>query len=67
MFRRESAYRCPVCGWQGAQEPGSFGGEGYCPECGTLMYPMSWASTWGVVLLLVAAVVGVVAAVAWWR
>jgi len=61
---RELSYRCAVCGWRGQLEPVDAGDAAPCPRCGVFLYPASWARTWGVALLLMAATVGAVAAVA---
>lgn len=62
---RELSYACHVCGWRGRQEPTSFSDldEAYCPNCGTMLYPQSWAQTWGLALLLVGGCVGLIFAV----
>jgi hypothetical protein len=56
------SYRCEVCRWQGRQEPLDAGDAAPCPNCGVYLYPLSWAQTWGVALLLIGASFGVVAA-----
>ncbi len=62
MRVRERSYHCAVCRWQGQMEPVDAGDAAPCPQCGVSLYPLSWAQTWGVALLMVAAAVGVVAA-----
>jgi DNA-directed RNA polymerase subunit RPC12/RpoP len=57
---RERSYRCAVCRWQGSAEPVDAGDAAPCPQCGVYLYPLSWAQTWGVALLLVAGTLGVV-------
>lgn len=61
-MRRDRAYRCEVCGWQGRAEPLDAGDASPCPSCGVFMYPQSWASTWGVVILIIALTVGLIVA-----
>jgi hypothetical protein len=59
MGWRDKPYECPLCGWQGArtfapdQDP-------ICPECGSDMVRRSWFDTWGLTLLIFAAIVGLV-------
>lgn len=60
MRPRELAYRCSVCGGQGSMEPLDAGNAAPCPNCGVYLYPLSWARTWGVTLLLVGASVALV-------
>ncbi|MBX9582369.1 MAG: hypothetical protein K2X87_18865 [Gemmataceae bacterium] len=64
MGPRERPYRCAVCGWQGLLEPADAGDAAPCPDCGVYLYPLSWASTWGLALLLVAGTLGLVLAAA---
>ncbi len=64
MAPRERSYRCRVCGWQGQMEPLDAGDAAPCPNCGVYLYPLSWAQTWGVALLLIAGSVAFVAAAA---
>lgn len=59
------AYACPVCQWQGAAEPTEPGDGALCENCGCLLYPRSFGETWGVVLLIVASVLVLVALVAY--
>jgi hypothetical protein len=48
-------------------EPLDAGDAAPCPQCGVYLYPLSWARTWGVALLLVGVSVAVVGIVAvWW-
>jgi hypothetical protein len=46
-------YRCGVCRWQGPLEPEDAGDAAACPQCGVYLYPLTWAQTWGLALLLV--------------
>ncbi len=62
MRAHERSYRCAVCRWQGQLEPIDAGDAAPCPNCGVYLYPLSWAQTWGVALLLIGASLGVVAA-----
>ncbi len=57
----ERSYRCQVCRWQGRAEPVDVG-DAPCPNCGVYLYPLSWAQTWGVALLMIGATLGFVAA-----
>jgi uncharacterized paraquat-inducible protein A len=61
MRARERSYRCQVCGWQGRAVPIDAGDAAPCDRCGTYLYPLSWASTWGLALLLIAGTAAVVA------
>ena len=60
-------YACHVCGWQGSLEPTEPGGGAMCENCGVLVHPTAWGSTWGVTLLILGAVVGLVLLVAYLR
>lgn len=57
----ERSYRCEVCRWQGRAEPVDAGDAAPCPNCGVYLYPLSWAQTWGVALLVIGASLGFVA------
>jgi hypothetical protein len=37
----------------GAVEPEDTGDAAPCPKCGLYLYPLTWAQTWGLALLLV--------------
>jgi len=47
------SYRCDVCRWQGQLEPLDADNAALCPQCGVYLYPLSWAKTWGVALMLI--------------
>ena len=64
---RELPYRCSVCGWQGTEQPSALTDDAYCPNCGTIMFPLSWASTWGIVLAMITVVIGGMALFFHWR
>jgi hypothetical protein len=61
MAARLRSYRCEVCRWQGTAEPHDAGDAAPCPNCGVYLYPLSWAQTWGVALLLIGGSLGVAA------
>jgi uncharacterized paraquat-inducible protein A len=58
----ERSYRCEVCRWQGRLEPIDAGDAAPCPNCGVFLYPLSWAQTWGLALLMIAVTLGGIAA-----
>lgn len=60
MRSPERSYQCAVCRWQGRQEPTDAGDAAPCPQCGVLLYPLSWARTWGAALALVGGTVAFV-------
>ena len=64
MRARERSYRCTVCGWQGRQEPVDAGDAAPCPRCGVYLYPLSWAQTWGLALLIMLATAAALVAIA---
>ena len=64
MRARERSYRCHVCGWQGRAEPIDAGDAAPCGRCGVYLYPLSWTSTWGLALLIMAGTAAVVVALA---
>lgn len=64
---RELSYVCPVCQWQGTAEPCEPNQDASCPNCGTLMYPQTWAQTWGTALSYIGVAVAFVALYAFWR
>ena len=67
MGPRQLSYQCEVCRWQGQLEPVDAGNAAPCPQCGVYLYPRSWAQTWGLVLLIVGACLGLIFAVAYLR
>lgn len=54
------SYRCGVRRWQGQLEPEDAGDAAACPQCGVYLYPLTWAQTWGLALLLVGLSLGAV-------
>jgi DNA-directed RNA polymerase subunit RPC12/RpoP len=64
MRSREMSYRCAVCRWQGQLEPVDAGDAAPCPHCGVYLYPLSWVSTWGLALLIMAGTAAALVAVA---
>jgi hypothetical protein len=64
MCPRQMSYRCAVCRWQGRLEPEDVGHAAPCPQCGVYLYPLSWAQTWGLALLIMTATAATVVAVA---
>jgi DNA-directed RNA polymerase subunit RPC12/RpoP len=64
-MRRVRSYRCKVCGWHGPAEPIDAGDAVPCERCGVYLYPLTWAQVWVVPMILMAATVGIVAAVAY--
>jgi uncharacterized paraquat-inducible protein A len=64
MRPRVRSYRCTVCSWQGRQEPVDAGDAAPCPRCGVFLYPLSWAQTWGLALLVMVGTAAVVVALA---
>lgn len=70
MRTPEKSYQCAVCRWQGRMEPVEAGDSAPCPQCGVLLYPLSWAQTWGVALAMITGAVAFVllaACVLTWR
>lgn len=63
MRSPERSYLCNVCRWQGRAEPLDAGDASPCPNCGSFMYPQSWASGWGLVLLMIGLTVGTIVVV----
>ena len=64
MLWRNKPYACPVCSWQGmrAIAPDQ---DAICPECGSDLALRTWLDTWGLTLLILGVVVGVVLFVAY--
>ena len=61
----DKPYECPLCGWQGMQQPTPPLNAAICPECGESMMPRSWLDTWGLTLLILGVVAAVVMFVAY--
>lgn len=64
---RALSYVCPVCAWRGTTEPCEPTGDAACPNCGTLMYPQTWAETWGTALSFIGLALAVLALYAFLR
>jgi hypothetical protein len=61
---RDKPFECNSCGWQGMQRPREVD---ICPECGADLIRRTWLETWGLALLILSAVLGVVLFVAYFR